>query len=206
MAINYLEVIGRCFPGSEAYTGGDPTNYNDLIWVTTPVSQATLDASQCAQVNYNPPVFGRGVQRWYGRIVQQAGTTKFNDTLVIPPVTEGSEVWTKTIELLSPKHKVAITNSMIVDSSRANAIVVAFFRDTTCISSTIVYVSGASKPTPVPLVHIDDTGTTISRVYSCRIGLMGVNSNGTWYINRLASGDTLGNTSDTQSFLIEEFE
>ncbi len=47
---NYLEVIGGCFSGAEAYlpSGGDPTVYGDLVWVTAPVSQVDLDASPCA--------------------------------------------------------------------------------------------------------------------------------------------------------------
>jgi hypothetical protein len=46
---NYLTVLANCFPGAEAYTGGSPEVYDDLIWVTTPIPQATLDASDCAQ-------------------------------------------------------------------------------------------------------------------------------------------------------------
>lgn len=45
---NYLLVIEECFPGSEAYTAGDPTNYNDIIWKTASIAKATLDASSCA--------------------------------------------------------------------------------------------------------------------------------------------------------------
>ena len=46
---NYLEILGNCFPGVEAYTAGNPTVYNDLIWVSPPVSEAELLASDCAQ-------------------------------------------------------------------------------------------------------------------------------------------------------------
>lgn len=45
---DYLLVLSECFPGAEAYTAGDPTVYGDLIWETTPILQATLDASDCA--------------------------------------------------------------------------------------------------------------------------------------------------------------
>lgn len=44
MSINYLEIIGEYFPGSEAYTTGAATDYNNLIWVTTPIPQVDLDA------------------------------------------------------------------------------------------------------------------------------------------------------------------
>jgi len=45
---NYLLILSGCFPGAEAYTAGDPTVYEDLIWETTPIAKATLDASDCA--------------------------------------------------------------------------------------------------------------------------------------------------------------
>jgi hypothetical protein len=45
MAINYLAVLGDYFPGAEAYATGDPLVYNNLIWTTTPVAQADLDAA-----------------------------------------------------------------------------------------------------------------------------------------------------------------
>jgi hypothetical protein len=47
--VDYITIIGSCFPGSEAYTSGDPAVYNNIVWVTAPISQATLDASPCAQ-------------------------------------------------------------------------------------------------------------------------------------------------------------
>lgn len=49
---NYIEVIGNCFVGAEAYTAGDPTVYANIVWVTAPIAQATLDASECAQFDY----------------------------------------------------------------------------------------------------------------------------------------------------------
>ena len=47
---NYLDILGGCFPSAEAYVpaSGSQTNYDDLIWVTTPILQATLDVSPCA--------------------------------------------------------------------------------------------------------------------------------------------------------------
>lgn len=43
---NYIDIIGEFFSGSEAIvpTGNDPTVYGDIVWVTTPIAQATLDA------------------------------------------------------------------------------------------------------------------------------------------------------------------
>jgi hypothetical protein len=40
---NYIEIIGERFPGTQAYTAGDPANYNDIVWITAPIAKATLD-------------------------------------------------------------------------------------------------------------------------------------------------------------------
>lgn len=48
MALNYLQALERCFPDTQAYiTTGDPTNYADIIWITTQIPQATIDSSSC---------------------------------------------------------------------------------------------------------------------------------------------------------------
>lgn len=50
MAYNYLQIVGDCFPASEVIvaTGKNPEIYTDLTWITTPIDQATLEASNCA--------------------------------------------------------------------------------------------------------------------------------------------------------------
>ena len=46
---DYLRVIGDCFPNAQAYVNGndDPTVYSNIQWLTTPISQATLDSADC---------------------------------------------------------------------------------------------------------------------------------------------------------------
>jgi hypothetical protein len=41
---NYIEVIGCYYNDAEAWTAGDPTVYGNIVWETTPISQAELDA------------------------------------------------------------------------------------------------------------------------------------------------------------------
>lgn len=45
--MNYLEVLSDCYPTSEAYVVGqdDPSIYANLVWITTPIPQATLDTA-----------------------------------------------------------------------------------------------------------------------------------------------------------------
>lgn len=47
---DYIQIIGDCFPDSQAYTNenGNPHNYEDIIWVTSQIDKATLEASECA--------------------------------------------------------------------------------------------------------------------------------------------------------------
>lgn len=44
---NYMNIIGEFFPAADAMVdlsaGGDPTVYNDIVWVTAPIAQGTLD-------------------------------------------------------------------------------------------------------------------------------------------------------------------
>lgn len=49
MAINYIDVLSRCFPDSQAYVTGNnsPEVYDNLIWLTDPISQTALDTSPC---------------------------------------------------------------------------------------------------------------------------------------------------------------
>lgn len=46
---NYLEILSDCYPDAQAYVIGndDPTVYTNLLWLSTQISQATLDASIC---------------------------------------------------------------------------------------------------------------------------------------------------------------
>ena len=43
---NYIEIVGCFYTNAEAYVpeGNDPTVYADLVWTTTPIPQAELDA------------------------------------------------------------------------------------------------------------------------------------------------------------------
>lgn len=46
---NYIDVISNCFPESEVYIKDnlDPTVYDNVVWITVQIDQATLDASDC---------------------------------------------------------------------------------------------------------------------------------------------------------------
>lgn len=44
---DYLDVLGHCFPDAEAQVSGDQTIYENIIWKSTPIPQAELDAAIC---------------------------------------------------------------------------------------------------------------------------------------------------------------
>ena len=90
MANNYLEIIGDCFPFSQAYVPGDkdPTIYADLVWITTPLTQAALDASDCA--------------------VGSLGTTP---VITVPPDPGDTVIWDGSEWLASNNNRVSVVFS-----------------------------------------------------------------------------------------------
>ena len=42
--INYMKLLGDYYTGIEAYMSGDPSIYTNIIWKSSPISQAELDA------------------------------------------------------------------------------------------------------------------------------------------------------------------
>ena len=43
--LNYIDIIGNYYPGTICYSAGDPADYNSIVWDSTPISQAELDAT-----------------------------------------------------------------------------------------------------------------------------------------------------------------
>jgi len=60
--MNYLEKLSNCYPTSEAYVVGndDPNVYTNLVWLTTPIPQATLDADT-SPVQINDVLGGQNI-------------------------------------------------------------------------------------------------------------------------------------------------
>lgn len=213
---NYIEVLGNCFPEAQAYIKGakDPSVYENLTWITTPIPKATLDASPCAvnplapidvnTTNPDYPIYsaGGGVNYYYGVIPFKAGTSKFTNPDIAPPVTEGTEIWTFDLTPSSATSLFTIMSSFQVDMSKSGNIVVALFRDGVCIGSSTRYCAGGDKPGSMTILFADRPETTSPITYSARIGTLG--SSGSWYINK-ATTYTLGDTMQ-QHFIIMENE
>jgi len=55
MATNYINLIGTYYPDSSAtiQSGGVATNYNDIIWLSTPIPQEDLDIICLVEIKTN---------------------------------------------------------------------------------------------------------------------------------------------------------
>jgi len=53
--LNYIDVLTRCYPDAQVYVlaTGDPTVYDDLIWISAPINKTTIDAAECVTTNFN---------------------------------------------------------------------------------------------------------------------------------------------------------
>jgi len=93
----------------------------------------------------------------------------FDDTL--PLISEGLQVLSQALSTSSATNKVLVEVSLpFVASSGANAwVVVAVFRDSVCIASTVFITAGANYGGPVSLSILDSPGAT-SATYSVRYG------------------------------------
>lgn len=51
---DYMRIIGQFYPNVEAYTGGDPTKYEDITWISSPILKSELDSKAG---NVDPVIF-----------------------------------------------------------------------------------------------------------------------------------------------------
>lgn len=69
---NYMEIIGECYPDAHAESRGDPTVYNSIVWKTTQISQAELDAADCTNNDESIIIDLTGID--VGKVPQWDGT------------------------------------------------------------------------------------------------------------------------------------
>ena len=124
---NYLEVVANCFPDAEIVLrqGKDPTVYGDIEWITTPIDQATLDASDCVVsptlYNANEVVF----EDAFGQVLVEEFSKSSN----------ASNVW------LSHNGQPSDSNPSIIPFN-GKVVGIAFSNDVTGIGTDIeVYIT-----------------------------------------------------------------
>ena len=150
-----------------------------------------------------------------GKIPAKAGCTRIPWDNTTPLITEGTELWSDTLTPKSVSNKVVVQTSITVDAYATEKIVMAVFRDSTCIGSTIIESKlddddddddddeGGVVVLPVQFTIEDSPNTTSQVTYSVRIGRG--TSKGAWYVNRTRNSSTLlGGTLENTAYVIME--
>jgi len=200
--MNYLEVIGICYPSANAYTKNDPTNYNDIVWVTTPISKATLDIA--CPLYTNPPVIPSILQLVTANIPPQSTTALIPyGNNAAPTITDGGQVVTQSITPQFSSSAMLISFNLMFDISTtaAKLITTALFRGNVLICTNTTSMQSASKPAPISIIHVDSPGTTSPVTYSVRVGAA---TSTTTYINQ-GNSNTVGGSA-ASSFVIMEIK
>lgn len=154
-----------------------------------------------------------------GKIAARCGTTKIPFDNTTPLITEGSQIWSQAVTPTSGTSKFIVTTSFTLDTYNSELIVLAIFRDSICIGSTVVELqlqggsddddddNGVVEGTmiiPVSFtVEDDSTGSAVT--YSARVG-RGTYC-GAWYVNRTKDRSSpLGGTMPDSAYTIMECE
>ncbi len=138
-----------------------------------------------------------------GPIPATSGTSTipFNNTA--PLITEGTEIWSRTI---TPERTTSrfITECMLtVDLGTSNRVlIISIFRDSVNLGSALFYSTGGGRPTTLSMKVSDIPGTTSPVTFSMRAGVGA--GTATWYINSNATGNNLGGALVSQ-YEIREF-
>lgn len=118
-----------------------------------------------------------------------------------PLISEGTQIGTATYTTTQATSHVHVFFSIGLDADTNNTdIVVAVFRDSTCIASEVVNVINRGKPQNFALTIWDDPGLG-TFTYSGRVG---ASITRTWYVNSNYDGNNMGGTLKS-SFVVLEF-
>jgi len=156
-------------------TGGPFTNLNFIGEGVTAVDGGT----GTVDITIDDNAF---VQTMYGTIASQSGTSHIPYDNTVPLITEGTQMGAAPLTPTAATNYVTVEFTCVAGTSHRGAdIVIAIFRDTTCIGVTTVTPSTGSQDgnANVSMKIVDTPNTTSQVTYSGRIGV----TNGTWYLN-----------------------
>ncbi len=126
------------------------------------------------------------LQTFKTNIAAISGTTSKTDSVNVPTISNGTEIWSQNVTLNDIANEISINGSVHVDHNSTNRrIVLAAFRDTTCIGVAAGTVSSSGRGEQVPFDFNDFPNTTSEITYSIRCF---ANNSGTWYINQTSAG------------------
>lgn len=136
----------------------------------------------------------------YGTIPYTTGTSIIPADTSTPTSTEGTLIFSADVTPAHISSKIIISFAPVVDSGTNGRYVTAtVFRNSTCISSTSIYITTSGRMLSLPVYVVDAPNSTSSIKYSFRFG---ISSNATW---RLAGSTsyTFGGTSEAQWTIME---
>lgn len=111
-----------------------------------------------------------------------SGTGTITLANTTPTTANGTQVWSQVITPLASTSHINIAGAFTADHGTTNREVVAmFFRGTTCIGVTGVFISTIARLYPIAFNFNDTPGTTSALTYSIRVA---GNASGTWYVNQ----------------------
>lgn len=143
---------------------------------------------------------GRAVQSVHGVLTGTNGTTVIPFDNTAPLITEGTQFGSAAFTPVYATSHVHFDFSLNLDASANNTpIIVAIFRDSICIASSVVTIDATGRPKTLSLTGYDNPGPG-TFTYSGRVG---VATTGTWYINSTSTGNDLGGTLNTAFILWE---
>ena len=155
---------------------------NDKGRVTN--GSATLPWSQVSGVPAILPNLSKTVT-----IAGISGTSLIPFDNTTPLITEGTQLASVTCTPSDAASKLAMQGALVIDCGSSNRnFTLAMFRDSTCVCAASLNFISAGRPQIFPFFMVDDQAGPLlfggSGVYSLRIG---INSNSTWYVNRMAT-------------------
>lgn len=169
---------------------------NDLsdVVLSSPTNGQNLYYDGTKWVNFGtiggPTGGGAGKRIWSANIPAQSGTSIITPGVNPPLITDGTQLWTLTINPWSTEATYVIQTSIACAGSQNNTyITTALFRGSTYLGGTMQIVESSNNSATLSFSVTDKPNTTGSVTYSVRIG---ISSSPPWYVNRRGAEITYG--------------
>lgn len=197
--VNYITIVKQFYPEIAISNYTDPDNYDSIIFSLNNKTQPTKEEldllkNQLLLSSFTENV-GQAIKTFFIKIGQKSGTSIIPFDSSVPLISEGTQISMMTVFPTSLSSKFNFDGNFFVDSNTSNRnIVISLFRNSNCIYSMVANVSTAGRGENIAFECFDEPAVLGSITYSIRVG---VNTNGTWYINQNSNGVSNGGTIAT---------
>jgi hypothetical protein len=118
-------------------------------------------------------------------VAAATGTSTIPFANTTPLVTAGTQVWSQAITPHATTSRINVRGAFLYDcGTTGRTLVVCLFRGSVCIGVTEALLSTATRAIPISFNFTDSPAAITAQTYSIRVGL---NANGTWYVNQTAT-------------------